>query len=421
MATSTTTQDVPAAVGPRPATPASTQAEAAPAAAAKAPGRKRIIGLAVVTAVALGGTSYWAYERQFEETDDAQIDANISNLSPRVSGTISSVSVVENQHVKAGDVLAEIDPSDLKVAVELAKAQVAEAEAQLQVEDPSVSITEMSNRTTVATSGADLASAQAALEQAKKSVDQLAAQLVQAKANDKNVQLERQRAEQLIKQGAITQSEYDQRAAASDASSANVDALHQALEAARAGVGEQEARLTSTRSRLAEIQANGPRQLATRRASVIWRQASLDAAKAQLAQAELNLSYAKIISPVAGIVGKKAVAVGDRVAPGQELLAISQTDDVWVTANYRETQVREMHPGQLATVHVDALDADLRGSVESFGGATGSRYSVLPPENASGNYVKVVQRIPVRIRLDPGQPGMDRLRAGMSVEPKVKL
>jgi membrane fusion protein (multidrug efflux system) len=252
-------------------------------------------------------------------------------------------------------------------------------------------------------------------------VDQLAAQLVQAQANDKNVQIERKRAEQLIKQGAITQSEYDQRAAASDASTANVDALRQALAAARAGVGEQEARLSSTQSRLAEIKANAPRQLATRRASVLWRQASLDAAKAQLAQAELNMSYAKIVSPVSGIVGKKSVAVGDHVAPGQELLAISQTDDVWVTANFRETQLKAMHPGQQATVHVDAIDADLHGSIESFGGATGSRYSVLPPENASGNYVKVVQRIPVRIKLDPGQPGMDRLRAGMSVEPKVRL
>ena len=416
MTTSSTPQAAPVPVAARPSA-----APPVEAAAAKPAGRKRMIGLAIVTAAALGGTAYWAYERQFEETDDAQIDANISNLSPRVSGTIVAVNVVENQRVKAGDVLAEIDPRDLQVAVDLATAQVAEAAAQLKAEDPSVLITEMSNRTTVATSGADIASAQAALAQAKKSVDQLEAQLTEAQANDKNAQVEKQRAEQLIKQRAITQSEYDQRSAAADASAANVDALRHALEAARAGVGEQEARLTSTQSRLAEAKANAPRQLETRRASVLWREASLKAAQAQLAQAQLNLSYAKIVSPVGGIVGKKAVSIGDHVAPGQELLAISQTDDVWVTANFRETQLKEIHPGQLATVHVDALDADLRGSVESIGGATGSRYSVLPPENASGNYVKVVQRIPVRIRLDPGQPGMDRLRAGMSVEPKVKL
>ena len=414
MTTSSAPESAPVAVAGRP--PAKTVEVAA-----KPAGRRRMIAIGVGTAVALAATSYWAYQRQFEETDDAQIDANISNLSPRVTGTVSAVNVVENQRVKAGDVLAEIDPRDLQVAVELATAQVAEAEAQLRAEDPSIPITEMSNRTTEATSGADLASAQAALAQAKRSVDQLAAQLTQAQASDKNVQLEKQRAEQLIKQGAITQSEYDQRAAAADASSANVDALRQSLEAARAGVGEQDARITSTQSRLAEIKANAPHQLETRRASVLWRAASLKAAQSQLAQAELNLSYAKIVSPVAGIVGKKSVALGDHVAPGQQLLAISQTDDVWVTANYRETQLKAIRPGQLATVHVDALDADLRGAVESIGGATGSRYSVLPPENASGNYVKVVQRVPVRIKLDPGQAGLDRLRAGMSVEPRIRL
>jgi membrane fusion protein, multidrug efflux system len=420
MTTSTSTrQDGATAIAARASSPSSPPLEA-PATKASS-GRRRYIFIGIALAAALGGTGYWAYQRQFEDTDDAQIDANISNVSPRVTGTVSVVNVVENQRVKAGDVLAEIDPSDLKVAVDLAKAQVAEAQAQLEGEDPSVNITETSNKTTVATSGADLASAQAALAQSKKSVDQLAAQLVQAQANDKNTQVERQRAEQLIKQGAITQSEFDQRTAAAEASAANVDALRQALEAARAGVGEQDARLTSTQSRLAEIKANAPRQLATRRASVLWRQASLDAAKAQLAQAELNLSYAKIVSPVSGIVGKKAVSVGDHVAPGQEILALAETDTIWVTANFRETQLKAMHPGLSAAVHVDSLDADLVGSVESIGGATGSRYSVLPPENASGNYVKVVQRIPVRIKLEPGQAGMDRLRPGMSVEPKVRL
>ena len=406
-----------AATASRPPPPA--EAVVAPA---KTGGRKRVIIASVLAAVAIGVTAYWLYVRQFEETDDAQIDANISNISPRVSGTITAVNVIENQHVNTGDVLAEIDPSDLKVAVELAKAQVAEADAQLKVEDPSVSITEMTNKTTVATSGSDLASAEAALAQAKKSVDQLAAQLAQAQANDKNVQLERQRAKQLIDQRAIAQAEFDLRSSAADASSANVDALRQAIEAAKAGVGEQDARLASTRSRLVEAKANAPRQLETRRASVLWREASLNAAKAQLAQAELNLSYAKIVAPVSGIVGKKAVAIGDHVAPGQELIALVQTDSVWVTADYRETQLRKVHPGLEATVHVDSIDADLHGVVESIGGATGSRYSVLPPENASGNYVKVVQRIPVRIKFDPpGQPGVDRLRPGMSVEPKVRL
>jgi membrane fusion protein (multidrug efflux system) len=388
---------------------------------AKKAGNRRFIFMGVAATLAIAGTSYWAYQRQFEDTDDAQVDTNMSNISPRVSGTITTVKVIENQRVNAGDVLAEIDPRDLKVAVALAKAQVAEAQAQLAVEDPSVSITEMSNKTTVLTSGSDIASAAAALASAKKSVDQIAAQLAQAQANDKNIQLEKQRTDHLIKEGAVPQSEADTMTAQADASSANVLALKQALEAARAGVGEQEARLASTQSHLIEVKANAPRELETKRASVLMRQAALDAAKAQLDQAELNLSYAEIVSPVTGIVGKKGISVGDHVAPGQEIMAISETDAPWITANFRETQLKNMHPGQSADVYVDALDATLHGSVESIGGATGSRYSVLPPENASGNYVKVVQRIPVRIKLDPGQPGIDRLRAGMSVEPKVRL
>ena len=391
-----------------------------PPAAAK-PRRSPLIPLAVVAVVVAAATGYWAYDRQFEETDDAQVDANISNISPRVSGTIVSVAVIENQPIKAGDLLAELDPRDLQVAVNLAKAQVAEAEALLAVEDPTVPITEMANKTTVATSGADLASAAAALSQARRTVDQLSAQLIEAQANDKNLQQEKERAKVLIAQNAITQADYDHRIAAADASTAQVEALKQGIEASRAGVEERQARLASTQSRLVEIKANAPRQLETRRASVLMRQAALDAAKAQLAQAELNLSYAKITAPVGGVVGKKAVDLGDHVAPGQQILAISQIENPWVTANFRETQLKEMHPGQTAIVHVDSIDADLHGTIESIGGATGSRYSVLPPENASGNYVKVVQRIPVRIKLDPGQPGLDRLRPGMSVEPKVRL
>src|ERR1019366_7328110 len=160
---------------------------------------------------------------------------------------------------------------------------------------------------------------------------------------------------------------------------------------------------------------------ATRQASVIMRQAALDLAKSQLAQAKNNLSYAQIRAPINGVVAKKSIAVGDHVAPGQQVVAVSQIDQLYVTANYRETQLEAIHQGQPATVHVDALDLDFHGTVESIGGATGSRLSVLPPENASGNYVKGVQRIPVRIKIDPGQEGMDRLRIGMSVEPQVTV
>jgi membrane fusion protein (multidrug efflux system) len=385
------------------------------------PRSRRLLALAAVGVLALGSLSYWLYAQKFEDTDDAQVDGNISNLSPRVAGNIKVVHVVDNQEVAAGQLLAEIDPADLEVAVAQAKAAVAQAEAQLRAEDPTVSMTQTSNLATLASDASDLASAQAAVAEARKSVEQLKAQLAQAEASDKTAQLERRRAESLIGEQAIAQSEADQRVNAGIASTANVEALAHALEAAQERVAAQVARVAMTRSRLAEVQANAPRQVEARRAAVVSRQAALELATAQLAQAELNLGYAKITAPTSGIVGKKSINVGDHVAPGQQIMAISQIDTVWVTANFRETQLRHVRPGQAVELYVDAIASKLRGTVESIGGATGSRYSVLPPENASGNYVKVVQRIPVRIKLDKPQPGLERLRVGMSVEPKVSV
>jgi membrane fusion protein (multidrug efflux system) len=395
----------------------------ASAAAATRPARqsRRVVLLAVAIAIAVGAVAYSLYARRFEATDDAQLDGNISNVSPRTSGNVSAVFALENQPVKQGDVLAEVDPSDLQIAVAQARAQVAQAQAQLAAEDPTVSITLTANQSAVATAHSDVTGAQAALSAARKDVEQLTAQLAQAEANNRTAQLEKDRSEKLVAQGAVSQSDYDTRLNAATAAAASVDALRQSLAAARDRVTQQEAQLGALQSHAVEVTSNAPRQVATREASVAMRQAELDLAKAQLAQAERNLSYAKIVAPIAGIVAKKALAVGDHVAPGQLVIAISQTDSLWVTANYRETQLERMRPGQPVSVHVDAIDADLHGTVESIGGATGSRLSVLPPENASGNYVKVVQRIPVRIALDPGQPGLDRLRIGMSVEPKVTV
>jgi len=334
---------------------------------------------------------------------------------------VSAVYVVENQLVKEGDVLAEIDPVDLQIAVDEAKAAVAQAQAQLESEDPSVPIIEASNKSAVLTAQSDLSAAGAGLSAARKDVEQLTAQLAQAQANNRIAQLDKERSEKLVAQGAVSQSDYDTRLNTAQASAAAVDALQQSLAAARDRVLQQQAQIGAVQSHLVEVQSNAPRQVATRQASVIFRRASLDLANAQLAQAEKNLSYAKIRSPISGVVAKKSIALGDHVTPGQQVVAISQVDQLYVTANYRETQLEIMRPGQPAEIHVDALGLDLHGSVESLGGATGSRLSVLPPENASGNYVKVVQRIPVRIKLDPGQPGADRLRIGMSVEPSVTV
>jgi membrane fusion protein (multidrug efflux system) len=384
-------------------------------------GSKRGILLIVVVVLGLAGLGYFLHARKFEDTDDAQIDGNISSIGPRVTGTVKSVLVVENQAVRVGDLLLEIDATDLAVAVAQAKAAVAQAEAQLHAEDPTVSITQTSNTAAVVGAASELVGANAGVSGAEKEVEQLAARLVDAESNARLAELERQRGEALWKGQAIPRAELDRRNTAAEHAAADVQATQQSLAAARQKVLQQEAQLVATKSRLTEVRQNAPKQMETRRASVLSRQANLDLARAQLAQAELNFGYAQVRSPVVGVIAKKGVSVGDHVAPGQQLMAIAQTERLWVTANFRETQLERVKLGQTVDIHVDALDRNLTGRVESIGATTGSRLSLLPPENAAGNYVKVVQRISVRIGIDPGQPELDRLRPGMSVEPKVRI
>jgi len=348
---------------------------------------------------------WWLHARQFEDTDDAQIDGNITAISARVPGTVIAVHVVDNQQVKPGDPLVDLDPGDLDVALAQARANVAQAQAAYEAENPSIAMTKTSNQAQVQSSEDDVADARADLLAAQRDLDQ-------AEAQDRYAQSQRERAKKLVDAKTISPADYDQRVSAADVAKAN-------FEAARQRVAQKRAALSTTETRLKEARQNAPRQLVSREAGLQVKKANLELAQAQLRQAELNIGYTKIVAPAAGIVGKKSVNVGERVQPGQQLLALTQIGDLWVTANFRETQIEGMKVGQPVEVHVDAIDKDYRGTVESFAGATGSRYSLLPPENASGNYVKVVQRVPVRIRLDPGQPGMERLRPGMSVEPKV--
>jgi membrane fusion protein (multidrug efflux system) len=386
---------------------------------ASAPSRKRLVAVAVLLGLAGSALAYYLHARHLEDTDDAQIDGEITNISPRVSGTLVAVKVSEHQAVKAGDVLAELDPTDYEVALAQARAVLAQAEAVAQAENPSVSMTETTNQTALSSAEADVSSTESGLIAADREIKQLTAQLELARANARNADAEKQRAEQLGASGSISQAEIDTRRTTAEAAGANVAAVSAALAGAQARLSQAQSRITSARSHVTELRVNAPRQIDVRKANVGAREAAVLLARAQVRQAELNLGYVKVLAPVAGIVGRKAMSLGDRVAPGQQLCAIARVDDLWVTANYRETQIKDMRPGQPATVKVDALGIELRGAVLSIGGATGSKFSLFPPENASGNYVKVVQRIPVRIRLEPEQPGLDRLRPGMSAEPEV--
>ena len=381
--------------------------------------RALLIGGGVV--LLLAGTAYWYHGTFYEDTDDAQIDGYISNVSSRVAGTVNAVYVADDQPVSVGQLLLELDPTDLRVARDLAKATLAQAEAQLRAEQSNASVTETSDKTLVATSSSDVASGQASVAEAEQSVAQANAQIKQAEANDQLTQLERRRDTQLFQSGAIAKAELDAKNAAADASSANVEAVREAVKAADQRVDEQVAKAQAASSRLHEAKSNAPEMLDAKRAMVALRRAAVDAARSALEQAELNLTYATTSAPVKGIVGKRSVDIGDHVSVGQALLALTQTGNLWVTADFRETQVRHIHAGERVTVHVDALGRDFEGEVVSIAAATGSRYSVLPPENATGNYVKVVQRMPVRIRLSPGQAGLELLRPGMSAEPKVRV
>jgi membrane fusion protein, multidrug efflux system len=367
------------------------------------------------------GLYYWLNTRQFETTDDAQVEVHLNPISARVEGTITRVYVDNNQIVRAGDPLVDLDPRDYQVALDQTRAQLAQARSLVAAPQLNVPITEIENTTNIAGAEADVANAGAALGAAERDRESAAARVTEAEANNAKAQSDLARYTMLIEKQEVSQLEYDQVATTAKALAATVVATRATVEAAGRTVEQRRAQLVQAQSRLAQFRSNAPGQVAIRQANVKSQQASELTAGTQVEQAELRLTYTKIASPVAGIVLKRSAEVGAHIAAGQQLLLIAQIGDVWVTANFKETQLRNIHPTQPATIHVDALQQDFSGFVETIGGSTGAVASVLPPENATGNYVKVVQRIPVRIRFKPDQSGLDRLRPGMSVEPQVRI
>jgi len=382
---------------------------------------KLLVLLALLVAAGAGAKQLWDYFDSFESTDDAQIEGHLNGISSRISGTVTAVHFENNQRVTAGEVLVELDPRDYSVALEQARASMALAASQLTAERPNVPIVQTSNESVVATFQANISQAEAAVDQAERDYESVVADLRQAEANNTRAQADEARYRGLVEKEEISRTLYDQRLADARADQAAVASKRASSEAARRVIAQRQASLLAVRTQLSEAIQNNPRQLQLREATVQMRQANIAVFKSEVDQAGLNLSYTRIVAPVAGIAGKKSVEVGEQVRPGQQLLAISQTDDVWVTANFKETQLKRMHPGQKVSVSVDALDRKFDGLIESMPGATGAVYSVLPPENATGNYVKVVQRLPVRIRLKRDQSGLDLLHPGMSVEPVVYL
>jgi membrane fusion protein (multidrug efflux system) len=380
-----------------------------------------LIFFLVLLTAAISGTFYWLHSRQFESTDDAQVDAHLNNVTSRIDGTITRVYVDDNQIVKAGQILIDLDGRDYKATLDQTLAQLNQARSMVIAERPNIPITEVESVTNISTGEAEVANAQAALAAAERDRDSAAAKVVEAEANNAKAQADLARYKLLIAKEEVSQQEYDGVVAAAKAQAATLTANQSGVAAAVHTVDQRRAQLLQAQSRLTQYRRTAPQQIAIRRANIASNQASAQSAEAQVETAQLKLSYTKIAAPVDGIVLKRSAEVGSHVAAGQQLMQIAQIGDLWVTANFKETQLRGLHPRQSVRIHVDALKQDFDGYVESIGGSTGSIASVLPPENATGNYVKVVQRIPVRIRFKPNQNGLDRLRPGMSVEPEVRV
>ena len=380
-----------------------------------------IVLLVVVAGAAIGGSMLLRYLDSYEDTDDAQIDGDIYAVTSRIAGTVNAVYVQDNQQVKAGQLLVELDPRDYDVSVEQAKASVTQSQTEVESARPNVPITSVTTETAVSSEEADITGVEAQIAGAERDYESSVAQIRQAEADNAKAQADLIRYKQLIAKDEISQQQYDQVEAAAKAAAATVDARNATAEAAARNVDAARARLQQAQTRIAEARRNRPQQIALQNAIVRSRQATTARERTTLDQALLNLSYTKILAPVGGIIGKKNAEPGQEVSPGQQLMADVPITNLWVTANFKETQLKKMRVGQRVTIHVDAYGRDYQGYVESLAGASGARFSLLPPENATGNYVKVVQRLPIRIGIKEGEDKDHLLRPGMSVEPKVWL
>lgn len=394
-------------------------ANTSPARAAR-PNSRRNILLAVIGLVVLVAAVFlWRYLGGYESTDDAQVDVHLYPVSSRVAGYVAKVNVDDNQYVQKGAVLVEIDPKDFELSVEQANASLASSEAIAQSMNITVPITSVdaSSRLKLTTSGVE--DAGAGIIAAEKRLAAAHAQLEQAEANDAKAQDDVRRYKMLVDKQEVAAQVYDQATTAARASAA-------AVAAARENEAVAQQAVLQARSRLGESEANrqsaetGPQQVSSTRARARAAIADVQQKRAALEQAELNLRYAQILAPVAGEV-HKTVVVGMNVQAGQELLTVVPLDEVWITANFKETQLKNMKVGQKTEIHADASGRTFHGHVDSIAGATGPLFSLLPPENATGNYVKIVQRVPVKIVLEPGQNDDHQLRPGMNVVPDVYI
>ncbi|HUB17174.1 MAG TPA: HlyD family secretion protein [Acidobacteriaceae bacterium] len=383
--------------------------------------RRRFIIIGVVAVLVVGALLFWWHSTYYEDTDDASVDGHLVQISARIPGHVAKVLVEQNQYVDAGAPLVEIDPSDYQTAVNQAQANLEAAVANYEATRVNVPVININAGSNLNTASADLQSTTAGVAQSEKQLQAAQARVTQAEANYTKTKLDLERYTPLVQKDIISKQQYDAAVAAAAADQAGVAEAEANLVAAQDAVRIAHDRVTQAQSALKYAQT-APQQVAIQKAKADQAAGQVDQTRAALAQAKLNLSYCEIHAPVSGIITTKSVEVGQNIAAGQALMTLVSLDDVWITANFKETQLRHMEVGQAATIHVDAYGRDYDGRVTQIGGATGSMLSLFPPENATGNYVKVVQRIPVRIDLTKPDENKDHLlRPGMSVEPKVRV
>jgi membrane fusion protein (multidrug efflux system) len=388
----------------------------------------RAAAVLLLAVVIIGGGLFVRNSLGWESTDDAQINGHIMPLSARINGYVLEVPVMEGQLVHAGDVLVTIDPKDYKIAVEQAQAMFADARASATSSRFNVPITSVTTQSNLDSAGTAVLNAQAGLHAAEQNFESAKAVLEQADANAAKSNADLVRYEQLVAKEDISRQQYDQAVAAAKANRSGVVSAGASVQAAEQAVRQAQGKLLQTRADLRSAET-APQQISMTRAKADAADAQAREHKAQLDQAELNLSYAVVRSPVTGIIGKKTVEVGQNVGIGQELVEVVPLDDVWITANFKETQLAHMRPGQPVEIKVDAYGRTWKAHVTNMGAGAGSVFSLLPPENATGNYVKVVQRVPVRIDFDRTSDrnlGSDfnaggLLKPGLSVEPEVRV
>lgn len=379
------------------------------------------LGLLLASLVILTAVFFlWRYLGSYESTDDAQIDGHVNSVSARVSGHVLKLNVEDNQYVEKGTVLVEIDPTDYQVAVAQARAEYADAEAQASAAGINIPITNVSTASQVSGAQAGVSGAKAGVAAARQQLEAARSQVVEAEANNTKAQNDLVRYKQLIDKQEISQQQYDQAVASAQAAAATLQAARSSADVFAAQIEQAQDKVVQANADLRNANT-APQMMRATRARAVSAQANADRKKAQLDQAELNLQYTRVIAPVSGMVSNRTVEVGQNLQPGQEMMKVIPLDEanIWVTANFKETQLKNIKPGESAEIAVDATGRTYKGHVDSIAGASGDRFSLLPSENATGNYVKVVQRVPVKIVFENGEIKAHELRPGMSVVPKV--